>query len=760
MGILDNITNAIAKTKEIALSGFVVTNERDNNGFNEKKPVQPDWMVSPIFGQPRNANITEIREFAQSCWVQMVLNAIKKEVINTEFEYCNADSNDKNEYTEDIKKLKKFFEKINSNKEDIYDLMLPVISDVGEIDAGVWVKVFDNSSYEERKVEFVDQLGNSKGIGTKRLLKPIGQRKLKEVWYGDGSTFLKQTDPYRRLLAYYQYSFRMPKQAPKEFLTDEVIYFMNNRRSYSLYGFSPLQSIVQVIELLAQSTRWNKDYFKNNAVPDAIIALTGTNDIALQKFKDSWEKSLKGNAHKTAFVNSQDIKVHQLTTNAQDMQWLDGQKWFFHIVFGAYGLSPSEAGFYENSNRSTQEGQERVTIRNAIIPYLKMFERNINRHLVPEILQTEDPKVKVRLVIHSHDEEQIKFDQSMREIQTGTLTINEYRKERGRDKVDWGETPGLMNDMYFGGNDDDNSNMDNDKDSINDSDEFNSNSDSSMDNSNDNGENATKKTLSEITAGNDVIDESEDYEDVYLKILEKWESQVIKALENAPLTKSNTVNLTKSDMFIKTFGEFVRDLMNAINATPFVSKLMSIIKRDMIAGLESAEEELGVQIGAGLVFNDKVKSLANQELDGYTINGAKWHGIKGATKELQLKILKIVENNVRNKVPMKETVEDIKSIFAGAATSQAKRIARTETNRFINEGKLAGYIDSGIKGKKAWDAVLDNHTSEICERLEAKYGTVGIPFDEPFIDDVTGKSFMVPPAHPNCRSVISFRSSK
>ena len=220
------------------------------------------------------------------------------------------------------------------------------------------------------------------------------------------------------------------------------------------------------------------------------------------------------------------------------------------------------------------------------------------------------------------------------------------------------------------------------------------------------------------------------------------------------------MNKIKGDAFVKTFGEFVRDIMNAINTTPFLKRLNKIIKNSMFAGLDSAEEEVGVQIGAGPVFNDRVKALTNQQLDGYTINGKKWHGIKGATKELQLKILKTVENNVREKVPMKETVEDIQNLFSGAATSQAKRIARTETTRFINEGKLAGYKDSGIKGLKAWSIVGDDRTSDIDIRLHKKYGDKGIEFDDVFIDDVTGKSFNYPSSHPNCRCVIEYRSKK
>ena len=48
---------------------------------------------------------------------------------------------------------------------------------------------------------------------------------------------------------------------------------MMNRRSYNLYGFSPVQACQQIIELMMQSTRYNKDFFLKNMMPDGIFTL-------------------------------------------------------------------------------------------------------------------------------------------------------------------------------------------------------------------------------------------------------------------------------------------------------------------------------------------------------------------------------------------------------------------------------------------------------------------------------------------------------
>lgn len=243
-----------------------------------------------------------------------------------------------------------------------------------------------------------------------------------------------------------------------------------------------------------------------------------------------------------------------------------------------------------------------------------------------------------------------------------------------------------------------------------------------------------------------IVEESKDYADFFHKQVGKWKERTINNIDKLDLDKS----------IDKSFGEFLSGLMNSINSMPFMKTLKKYIKASMIEGIDTAEKDLDIQIGWTETFNNKLLALQNQQLDGYTINGKRWYGIRGATKELQVRILKQVEESVRNKESKKELTDKIKEIFDGVADSQAERIAQTETNRFVNEGKLTAYKESGVKGTKAW-SVVPKACCEICERLHDKYFNKGIDYDEMFYDDMTGQSFLHPPAHPNCRCVIEAR---
>ena len=79
-------------------------------------------------------------------------------------------------------------------------------------------------------------------------------------------------------------------------------------------------------------------------------------------------------------------------------------------------------------------------------------------------------------------------------------------------------------------------------------------------------------------------------------------------------------------------------------------------------------------------------------------------------------------------------------------------IARTETNRALNQGKLLAMKGSGIEMQKKWLTHKDDRTSPICMRLDGQT----VELDEDFKDDVSGWEGQSPPSHVNCRSTVLF----
>lgn len=248
---------------------------------------------------------------------------------------------------------------------------------------------------------------------------------------------------------------------------------------------------------------------------------------------------------------------------------------------------------------------------------------------------------------------------------------------------------------------------------------------------------------SEIDAGEDIVEEATDYSDFLLKTFNKFEKQVLTAVNKITVEKTYVE---------KNFGEFLRDMFNSVNTIEFAAKVKRFLKIDLTAGLESAEKELNMDIGFTDAYQDKLNVMQAQQVDGYIINGKKWPGIKGVTKEIQAKIINVVQDGIRDKSSIDDIKKDISGTFDKFSDWRSELIARTETNRILNQGKVLGYKESGLEGRKVWSTAIDSRTSPICLRLNNQQ----VELDDPFIDPETRQAFDNPPAHGNCRSTVFF----
>ena len=194
----------------------------------------------------------------------------------------------------------------------------------------------------------------------------------------------------------------------------------------------------QEVELLINSTRYNKDFYKNNAIPDA-IGVFDTDEDGMRRINLEWDQNVRGKAHKMLMTNAKNFDLKVLRMNNRDMEWLVGQKWYHHAIFGAYGLSPQEVGFYESSNRATSDGQERTTLRNAVRPYMKLIADKINREIIPVL--TGNDKLKFKWEPKNVAEEQIAHQQDMDLLDRGVLTADEYRASVGMEALEVSEEP-------------------------------------------------------------------------------------------------------------------------------------------------------------------------------------------------------------------------------------------------------------------------------------------------------------------------------
>ncbi len=213
-------------------------------------------------------------------------------------------------------------------------------------------------------------------------------------------------------------------------------------------------------------------------------------------------------------------------------------------------------------------------------------------------------------------------------------------------------------------------------------------------------------------------------------ILEQNESNIVKLIEQE--VRPNKVGELKS----------LQDIINSIKSILMLGGAKDIsdavIMQMFMQGWDKTEKQLQRNLNLNREAIDFIKK--------YT-----FENIEGMTKELIEDLRQELERGMIEGEGAFKLTERVKQVFSSSKT-RAEAIARTETNRAENQGRLLAFKESGEEYEKKWISHIDERTSDICKRLNGK--TVGL--NETFKDAQTGFEGMAPPGHVNCRSQVVF----
>ena len=213
-----------------------------------------------------------------------------------------------------------------------------------------------------------------------------------------------------------------------------------------------------------------------------------------------------------------------------------------------------------------------------------------------------------------------------------------------------------------------------------------------------------------------------------IDLLNKNKKKIIEVLETQKA----------DDQLIKIKG--IDDIPKMIKKIFELFSLKEISDKIIRSQFSSGWDESEKRIDQNVPFNEK----ALQFLQDHTFDN-----IKGMTEEISNDLKAELERGIINGEGITKLKERVSNVF-NVGENRAEMIARTETNRAENNGKLLAMKGSGLDYDKKWVSTEDDRTSDLCKHLDGQI--VGL--DENFH---YGKwSGQAPPAHVDCRSTIVF----
>ena len=379
--------------------------ERENIKDGIHKAYMPLQLYKPPYGYPRAINIPLVKQLARNPYIHAVINMLQEEAASNKWEIVPKDKETEIDDTK-VKLATDFLCNPNGNKEGFSYIVKAVVRDISEVDAGVWVKVFNlaeemveiyarDGGYFLKNPDMFGYMGDRQDIiyvdpSTSRQ---INEAKTRSLILEEGNNLERVFDTrYKEQAAYFQYGFTNSRY-PVPFGKREVVYFTKNPRSESIYGISPVQILADVILTLVYGSQYNLDFYMNSNIPDGILQMIGANSQEIKGFKSKFESSfttrdpLTGFMRKIGFkmpVTNVETKFTPFQLPSKELQIIEQQEWFTKVVWMAFGITADDLGFTENSNKAVSQTMEKRFAKKAVRPILNLISERINMEILPE----------------------------------------------------------------------------------------------------------------------------------------------------------------------------------------------------------------------------------------------------------------------------------------------------------------------------------------------------------------------------------------
>ena len=181
--------------------GLTSLNYSTQQRAEDREAIFPQWFFSSRLGQPRRVDTLKLRELSRSPWIQMVITTFKKQIQTIPWKINVVDEEDESDHDADIKKIMEFMENVNDNQQTIDDINAESITDIAEIDAGVFNYVYTADSYTLGDIPVYNAWGQITGNDTGLILTNKSDSRSSEEVAGGVTYYIDEN--LNRTLEYY-----------------------------------------------------------------------------------------------------------------------------------------------------------------------------------------------------------------------------------------------------------------------------------------------------------------------------------------------------------------------------------------------------------------------------------------------------------------------------------------------------------------------------------------------------------------------------
>lgn len=524
-------------------------------------------------------------------------------------------------------------------------------------------------------------------------------------------------------------------------------------------SYSKMQGIYEWIETDYQATYWNKNFFKNFAIPAGLLKPTRPlGEQEKTRLAESFREMFAGsnNAHKIG-VLPHGTDFEKMSDSMKDMDFTNLDVRYQNKILSAFGVPRSRIGITDDVNRANAEATNYVYALRSIKPQMEKIVDILNVYLVPQF--GEELYLTFKSPVPEDKEAKLKENEQSLKGQP-YKTVNEVREEQGLPKVENGDV--LMTTLQY----------------------IELGEPIKQVKAAENVTISKRKGFSLVTKRLDSGEKKEAVKAFAKHIAEAWskkvedyaspeldaadhkqfvrrgnqrEKAIIKAVQavNSKIEKDTIKNLEEIIERVKG-NDKIETKALATDRKAFIAVVIQGLSSPLTE-IASEESKL-TQENLGIAGNYVISTGLEKQVDRFM----KKLGKSYASTTID-EIEKEIKNGLTGGESIKEIARNLKNnVFDRANDVRANAIARSEVYRFANLGLRDGYSDSGVVKTVRWYTAPD----DVCEYCQGLNGKV-IQVDQNFFDQgqsvigVNGgvlsldySDVLAGPLHPNCRCYV------
>lgn len=362
-------------------------------------PVSINTFFTPKQDFRQGVSYADLRELSLTGYIPLIIESVKDRICSIEWEIVDKTCN--KALTPIVEKATELLQYPNREQGDWATWVGAIVYDMLTIDAIAIYPVFSMSG-ELKALDLVD------GTTIKRIIDDTGRT------------------PLPPLPAYQQILKGVPAV---EYTTEDLIFVMRNKRTHTLYGYSPLEQAIDYANLAIARYLQQSGVFTEGNIPLAYAETpagwTPDQMKYMQDLFDSYYSKNMSGRSKMRFIPS-DAKIHTV----DQPQIFDGgggfDEWVARILCYAFSVSPTP--FIKDSNRATASTAKNIAEEEGDYPKRQFIERLItNRILKPYFSDKIEFKFKSKESVDSKTQAEV----DVAYVGAGIRTINEVRLDRG-----------------------------------------------------------------------------------------------------------------------------------------------------------------------------------------------------------------------------------------------------------------------------------------------------------------------------------------